>query len=399
MTVRSILDSKGHQVLSVEPDAKLAAAVKILGEQEDRRGAGDEPGPHRRHPVRARHRARAERARRRVLEEPVSAVMTRKVVSCRQSDTVAGIMEMMTLGKFRHLPVVEDGKVVGLISIGDIVKCRVQEYETEQEALHELHQDAPELFLASWAGAPARPRAAPECRSLPGSDSMARSAARAPWAIRSSARWKSNQPIWPTRGEINRSGGSPARRARVMRSCMMLKASTMTVEMPGRPAPPKNSRFMVRSAEKNLPKPRFGGAGSITSGVAATAAPGAGAVGIDRRGMGEDVAGEVGGDDDFRAERARRRYRHRIDQRAVDQPAVADQHGRKDPGQRVGGAHRIDHAAMGQPDLVTGTHFGRDRREFHRQILDQGLGPSRPRVAAASLSPPIRPEPLRRMSR
>ncbi|RDJ93852.1 CBS domain-containing protein [Lacticaseibacillus rhamnosus] len=58
----------------------------------------------------------------RVLEEPVSAVMTRKVVSCRESDTVSGIMEMMTIGKFRHLPVVEEGKVVGLISIGDIVE-------------------------------------------------------------------------------------------------------------------------------------------------------------------------------------------------------------------------------------------------------------------------------------
>jgi len=45
---------------------------------------------------------------------------------------------------------------------------------------------------------------------------------------------------------------------------MMLKASTITVEMPGRPPPPKNSRFMVRSAEKNLPRPRFGGAGSVS---------------------------------------------------------------------------------------------------------------------------------------
>ena len=43
-----------------------------------------------------------------MLDEPVSAVMTRKVVSCRESDTVSGLMEMMTLGKFRHLPVVED---------------------------------------------------------------------------------------------------------------------------------------------------------------------------------------------------------------------------------------------------------------------------------------------------
>ena len=54
-----------------------------------------------------------------------------------------------------------------------------------------------------------------------------------------------------------------------MRSCMMLKASTITVEMPGRPPPPKNSRFMVRSAEKNLPMPRFGG-GASGSGVAST---------------------------------------------------------------------------------------------------------------------------------
>jgi CBS domain-containing protein len=76
------------------------------------------------------------------LEEPVSAVMTRKVVSCKQSDTVAAIMEMMTLGKFRHLPVVDGERVVGLISIGDIVKWRVQEYEHEQEALREYIKTA-----------------------------------------------------------------------------------------------------------------------------------------------------------------------------------------------------------------------------------------------------------------
>jgi CBS domain-containing protein len=77
-----------------------------------------------------------------VLDEPVSAVMTRKVVSCRPADTVAGIMEMMTIGKFRHLPVVEEGTVVGLISIGDIVKRRVHEYECEQEALRDYIKTA-----------------------------------------------------------------------------------------------------------------------------------------------------------------------------------------------------------------------------------------------------------------
>jgi CBS domain-containing protein len=135
MTVRSILDSKGHQVLSVEPDAKLATAIKILGEKKIGAVLVMSQG-HMEGILSERDivRVLSERGAA-ALEEPVSGVMTRKVVSCRQSDTVAGLMEMMTLGKFRHLPVVEDGNVVGLISIGDIVKRRVQEYEAEQEAL------------------------------------------------------------------------------------------------------------------------------------------------------------------------------------------------------------------------------------------------------------------------
>jgi predicted transcriptional regulator len=68
--------------------------------------------------------------------------MTRKVVNCKETDTVAEIMEMMTTGKFRHLPVMENNKVVGLISIGDIVKWRVREYETEQEALRDYIKTA-----------------------------------------------------------------------------------------------------------------------------------------------------------------------------------------------------------------------------------------------------------------
>ena len=142
MTVRAILDTKGHNVQSVEPQAKLSAAVKMLGERKigavlvmskghiegilserdivrviGERGAG-------------------------ALDEPVSQVMTRKVVTCKETDTVAELMETMTTGKFRHLPVVDDGKVVGLISIGDIVKRRVQEYESEQEALRDYIKTA-----------------------------------------------------------------------------------------------------------------------------------------------------------------------------------------------------------------------------------------------------------------
>ena len=142
MTVRSILDTKGHQIQSVEPDAKLSAAVKILGERKI--GAVLVMNQGRVEGILSERdivRALGERGAR-VLEEPVSAVMTRKVVSCRQSDTVGGIMEMMTLGKFRHLPVIEEGEVVGLISIGDVVKWRVREFENEQEALRDYIKTA-----------------------------------------------------------------------------------------------------------------------------------------------------------------------------------------------------------------------------------------------------------------
>jgi CBS domain-containing protein len=142
MTVRAILDTKGHQVESVQPAAKLSAAVKILGER--RIGAVLVMNLGRIEGILSERdivRVLAERGAA-VLDEPVSNVMTRKVVSCRQSDTVGAIMEMMTLGKFRHLPVVEDGKVAGLISIGDVVKWRVQEYEREQEALREYIKTA-----------------------------------------------------------------------------------------------------------------------------------------------------------------------------------------------------------------------------------------------------------------
>jgi CBS domain-containing protein len=142
MTVRAILDSKGHQIESVEPDAKLTAAIKILSERKI--GAVLVMSKGRIEGILSERdivRVLGERGAS-VLEEPVSAVMTRKVVSCRQTDTVAGIMEMMTLGKFRHLPVVEEGSVVGLISIGDIVKWRVREYELEQEAMREYIKTA-----------------------------------------------------------------------------------------------------------------------------------------------------------------------------------------------------------------------------------------------------------------
>ncbi|MBV8925767.1 MAG: CBS domain-containing protein [Bradyrhizobium sp.] len=143
MTVRSILDSKGHQVESIQPGATLSDAVRLLGEKKIGAVLVLNMAGHIEGILSERDivRVLSERGAG-VLDEPVSAVMTRKVVSCRPADTVAAIMEMMTIGKFRHLPVVEEGRVVGLISIGDIVKRRVQEYEREQEALRDYIKTA-----------------------------------------------------------------------------------------------------------------------------------------------------------------------------------------------------------------------------------------------------------------
>jgi CBS domain-containing protein len=142
MTVRAILDTKGHNVQSVEPDAKLSSAIKILGERKI--GAVLVMSSGRIEGILSERdivRVLSERGAS-VLDEPIGTVMTRKVVSCKQSDTVAAIMEMMTLGKFRHLPVLDGDRVVGLISIGDVVKWRVREYEQEQEALRDYIKTA-----------------------------------------------------------------------------------------------------------------------------------------------------------------------------------------------------------------------------------------------------------------
>ena len=61
--------------------------------------------------------------------------MTQKVVTCSESDTVNQLMESMTQGRFRHLPVVQSGKLSGIISIGDVVKHRIAEAEFEAEEM------------------------------------------------------------------------------------------------------------------------------------------------------------------------------------------------------------------------------------------------------------------------
>jgi CBS domain-containing protein len=138
MTVSIILAGKGRDVVTIEPSASLAEAIRVLAEK--RIGAALILGADRRIAgiisERDIVRALAERGAA-VLVEPVSQTMTRKVETCNESETVVTIMERMTAGKFRHMPVVDQGRLVGVVSIGDIVKHRVHEMERESVAMRD----------------------------------------------------------------------------------------------------------------------------------------------------------------------------------------------------------------------------------------------------------------------
>lgn len=143
MNVKTILSLKGNHVTTIEPNATLEAAVAVLAEH--RIGALVVLGADQRVigilSERDIVRTLAELGAS-ALSTPLAQVMTRKVVTCSEAETVGGIMERMTVGKFRHVPVVEQDRLVGIVSIGDVVKHRLSEIEHESAALRDYIQTA-----------------------------------------------------------------------------------------------------------------------------------------------------------------------------------------------------------------------------------------------------------------
>ena len=138
MTVSVILAGKDRDVASIEPNATLSAAIESLAEK--RIGALLILGAdHRVVGILSERdivRALAERGAE-ALGEPVSRTMTRNVSTCTEKETISSIMERMTAGKFRHMPVVAQDRLVGIVSIGDVVKHRVGEMERDSAAMHD----------------------------------------------------------------------------------------------------------------------------------------------------------------------------------------------------------------------------------------------------------------------
>jgi CBS domain-containing protein len=136
MNVSSILKAKGQAVTTARPDsslhditqrlaAKKIGAIVIVGDNGRIVGIISERDVIR---VIAEHGVAG-------LNMPVAEVMTRGVITCEKSQRVDELMELMTKGRFRHLPVMEEGSLVGIISIGDVVKHHVAEVEMEVSAM------------------------------------------------------------------------------------------------------------------------------------------------------------------------------------------------------------------------------------------------------------------------
>jgi CBS domain-containing protein len=136
MNVASILKLKGRAVSTARPDASLLDVAQKLGAKKI--GAivvvGDNGHVAGIISERDLIRAIAERGAA-ALTLTVADVMTRTVVSCQETSELDELMEMMTKGRFRHMPVIEDGALVGIISIGDVVKYHVAEVEMEVSAM------------------------------------------------------------------------------------------------------------------------------------------------------------------------------------------------------------------------------------------------------------------------
>jgi CBS domain-containing protein len=145
MSLKTILAAKGGNIICIEPTADLTAAAKLLSTH--RIGAlvvldaGGRPIGILSERDIVRMMADVGSA---ALQLPVAQVMTRNVSTCDVNDSISSVMERMTKGKFRHMPVLDKDRLAGLVSIGDALKWQI---ETIREHVHQLEVHIAELTL------------------------------------------------------------------------------------------------------------------------------------------------------------------------------------------------------------------------------------------------------------
>ena len=166
MIVRKIVDTKSlRQIITVKPSDPVRAATEILAKHRigavivSRDGAIVDGILSERDIVRALGTKGPG-----ILDLTAQELMTATVIGCHPDDTALSVLERMTEGRFRHMPVIEDNRMVGVISIGDVVKARLAEIQTENAALTDMISNSWESPAAG--SLPANPRRVDRRRAI-----------------------------------------------------------------------------------------------------------------------------------------------------------------------------------------------------------------------------------------
>jgi CBS domain-containing protein len=143
MDVQGILRAKGARVVTIKPDATVADLVRGLRDEQIGAMVVSDDGERINGIVSERDVVRAlAEVGERAVGQRVADIMTNTVTTCSPTDSVKSLMELMTRHRFRHVPVVENGRLVGIVSIGDVVKSRLDEIATESSVLREAYLGA-----------------------------------------------------------------------------------------------------------------------------------------------------------------------------------------------------------------------------------------------------------------
>jgi len=143
MRIHQVLASKpSHDVVTVSPDATVRELVAMLSEHNIGALVVSVDGSSVDGIVSERDVVRRLHLDDTVLDAPVSSIMSADVETCEGSDTVNDLMQLMTDRRFRHVPVVAEGRLTGIVSIGDVVKSRMSELQFERDQLDSYVQSA-----------------------------------------------------------------------------------------------------------------------------------------------------------------------------------------------------------------------------------------------------------------
>jgi CBS domain-containing protein len=134
MSVKGILGEKGRDVFTVRPEQTISEAVKTLGEKKIGAVVVTDAAGHIKGILSERDVVRRiAHDGPQILMQSVSTAMTAKVQTCKPEETIETVMARMTRGRFRHLPVEDGGRLAGIISIGDVVKRRIEDIQREAD--------------------------------------------------------------------------------------------------------------------------------------------------------------------------------------------------------------------------------------------------------------------------